>query len=183
VLRVIGKPSIVSKRSRRPLKGACEFWLRRRDLRLSAPGGRLFPVEAGGRPRGSVHRDGHRRPARGEQPAEARFEPGESYAWPPGEKAGAPYSVAAWASRSIREAAAPTEPAVGSPRAGGRQQLRYPQGSARGASEQHPRNQLIGAWRRGAPQGARDVHEDRRGAAASPAPKGKIHRIDPKFTS
>jgi hypothetical protein len=109
----------VSKRSRRPLKGACEFWLRRRDLRLSAPGGRLFPVEVGGRPRGSVHHDGHRRPARGEQPAEARFQPGESCACPPGEEAGAPYSVAEWASRSIREAAAPsTEPAVGSPRAG-----------------------------------------------------------------
>ena len=53
MLRVIGKPSIVSKRSRRPLKGACEFWLRRRDLRLSAPGGRLFPVEAGEGARGA----------------------------------------------------------------------------------------------------------------------------------
>jgi len=56
----------------------------------------------------------------------------------------------------------------------GQQQLRHPQGSARGASEQHPRNQLIGAWRRGAPQGGRDVHEDRRGAAASPAPTSTV---------
>lgn len=50
------------------------------------------------------------------------------------------------------------------------QQQRHPQGSARGASEQHPRNQLVGAWRRGAPQGGRDVHEGRHGAAASPTP-------------
>jgi hypothetical protein len=110
----------VSKRSRRPLQGAKEFWLRRRDLRLSAPGGRLFSRGGWrGRPRGSVHHDGHRRPSRGEQPAEARFQPGESCACPPGEEAGAPYSVAEWASRSIWEAAAPsTQPAVGSPRAG-----------------------------------------------------------------
>ena len=50
----------------------------------------------------------------------------------------------------------------------GQQQLRHPQGSARGASEQHLRNQLIGAWRRGAPQGDRDVHEDRHGPAPFP---------------
>jgi hypothetical protein len=56
----------------------------------------------------------------------------------------------------------------------GQQQLRHPQGSARGASEQHPRNQLIGAWRREVPQGGRDVHEDRRGAAASPAPTSTV---------
>lgn len=52
----------------------------------------------------------------------------------------------------------------------GQQQQRHPQGSARGASEQHPRKQLVGAWRRGAPQGGRDVHEGRHGAAASPTP-------------
>ena len=51
------------------------------------------------------------------------------------------------------------------------QQQRHPQGSARGASEQHPRNELLGAWRaRGAPQGGKDVHEGRHGAAASPTP-------------
>jgi hypothetical protein len=58
------------------------------------------------------------------------------------------------------------------------QQLRHPQGSARGASEQHPRNQLIGAWRRGAPQGGKDVHEDRRWAAANPTPSPALWTWD-----
>ena len=122
MLRVIGKPSIVSKRSRRPLKCAYEFWLRRRGMRLSALGGRLFPVEAGGvegaRGAPSIAMDIDDQPG-----ASSPLKRASSPASPPHDR---PVKKQAPRTRSRRGPAGASgkqqhpqsEPAVGSPRAG-----------------------------------------------------------------
>ena len=117
---VIGEPSIVSKRSLRPLQGASEFWLRRRDMRMSAPGGRLFPVEAGEGARGapSTTMDIDDQP-RASSPLKRASSPASpAHDRPVKKQAPRTRSRRGPAGASGKQQHPQSEPAVGSPRAG-----------------------------------------------------------------